>query len=352
MSTTAGPLAGAATLPAAPPFSLADAAWLAHRYDASTDGVRFRHVPRALHAGFPFLTEDNIGGCPAAELPRAAAIAAAPDAPLHFIFHSAFCASTLLCRALDRPGVAMGLSEPVILNDIVGIRRRREADARRIGELTDHALRLLARPWAPGEAVVVKPSTVLNPLAAGLLTLRPQARAVLLTAPLETFLASVARKGMWCRLWVRELLEGYLTDGAIDLGFEARDYLRHTDLQVAAVGWLAQQALFHALAARFGDRIASLDSEGLTAAPKSLLGPVAQHFGLSLDAAAVRDIVAGPVFHRHSKFGTDFSPEDRRREQAEAAAAHGEEVAYVAEWARAVAANAGIAMALPRALRG
>ena len=46
------------------------------------------------------------------------------QAPIHFIFHSAFCASTMLVRALDVPGSAMGISEPVILNDMVGWRRR------------------------------------------------------------------------------------------------------------------------------------------------------------------------------------------------------------------------------------
>ena len=244
----------------------------------------------------------------------------------------------------------MGLSEPVILNDIVGIRRRGEAEPRRIGELTDHALRMLARPWAQGEAVVVKPSNILNPLAAGMLTLRPDARAVLLHAPLETFLGSVARKGMWCRLWVRELLEGYLIDRAVDLGFEAKDYLRQTDLQVAAVGWLAQHALFHGLVARFGGRIATLDSETLTELPEAVLGPVAQHFGLALNSAAAREIASGPIFRRHSKFGTDFSPDDRRREQAEANASHGEEIAQVAEWARVVASAAGITMELPNAI--
>jgi hypothetical protein len=173
---------------------------------------------------------------------------------------------------------------------------------------------------------------------------------VLLYAPIETFLASVARKGMWCRLWVRELLEGYLIDGAIDLGFEAKDYLRQTDLQVAAVGWLAQHAMFHTLVARFGERIVTLDSEALTGAPETVIGPVAQHFGLPLDDDTARAIANGPVFRRHSKFGTDFSPDDRRREQAEANTAHGEEIGQVAEWARAVAASAGVPMALPNAI--
>ena len=38
--------------------------------------------------------------------------------PPQYIFHSAFAASTLLARALDVPGVAMGLKEPAILNEL------------------------------------------------------------------------------------------------------------------------------------------------------------------------------------------------------------------------------------------
>lgn len=327
------------------------AEWVAHRYALADDTVHFRQVPRAIHGDFPFLIDDSIGTQPAAVMPRAEAIACAGTAaPLHFIFHSAFCASTLLCRALDRPGIAMGLSEPVILNDLVGIRRRREADARRIGELADHAMRLLERPWGAGEAVVVKPSNILNPLAAGLLTLRPQARAIVLTAPIGTFLSSVARKGMWCRLWVRELIEGYLVDGVVNLGFEAKDYLRLTDLQIAAVGWLAQQAMFASMSERFGDRLVWLDSEVLTGAPELALRDVARHLQLALTDENVAAIAAGPAFTRHSKFGTAFSPEERKREQAEAAAAYGEEIAQVAEWALAVAATAGVSMQLPRAI--
>ena len=81
------------------------------------------------------------------------------------------------------------------------------------------------------------------------MALRPEARAIFLYAPLESFLISVARKGLGCRLWARELLEGQLRDGYVDLGFSSGDYFRQTDLQVAAVGWLAQHMAFRRLAA-------------------------------------------------------------------------------------------------------
>src|SRR3546814_5052793 len=66
-----------------------------------------------------------------------------------------------------------------------------------------------------------------------MMALRPDTKALLLHAPLPEFLLSVARKGLWCRLWARELLEGLIRENLVDLGFETRDYFRLSDLQVA-----------------------------------------------------------------------------------------------------------------------
>lgn len=330
---------------------LGDAEWLAHRYVEDTDHFRFIRVARSDHAAIPFLTDDclgqrQIGG----DLPAAAGMELSANPPLGFLFHSAFCGSTLLTRALSHRGAAMGLSEPVLLNDVVGFRRR-GAEPRAVARLADLATRALGRPFAMGEKVVVKPSNVVNPLAELLLALRPESPALFLYAPLETFLISVARKGLPCRLWVRELLAGYLRDGFVSLGFEAEDYFRQTDLQVAAVGWLAQHACFHRLAAKVGPgRIRSLDANVMTAQPFAAISAAARHLGIALDAQAVEGIVSGPSFSRHSKSGQSFSPESRTAEYAAAREAYGAEIDLVVDWAGKVAANAGISLDGPSPL--
>lgn len=324
-----------------------DAAWLAHRYDPEHDAFHYRRVERARHAEVPFLTDEYLGveERPVIVARGDASALAPPAAPLHFIFHSAYCASTMLVRALDVPGSAMGLSEPVLINDMVGWRRR-GADPRQHGRVLDDALNQLARPFGRGEAVVIKPSNVFNGLAAGALTLRPTARAVLLTAPLREFLLSVARKGLWCRLWARELLQGYLQEGLVNLGFEPSDYFRQSDLQVAAVGWLAQQALFERLAAQFGpDRVATLDSETLTRQPAATVARVARHLGLGN-----ADYAGHPALVRNSKSGDPFGAGERQADQEQARRAYGEEIDQVAIWAEAVAAAAGVTLSLPNRL--
>lgn len=326
-----------------------DADWLAHRYDPGHDAFHFRHVPRAARQAVPFLTDLHLGEDPApVVLRRTECAEAAGDAsaPIHFLFHSAYCASTMLVQALDRQGSAAGLSEPVLLNDMVGWRRR-GADPRTHGRVMVDALAMLARPHVGDEAVIVKPSNIFNPLARGALTLRPAARAILLHAPLRAFLLSVARKGMWCRLWCRELLESYLADGYVELGFEPRDYFRQSDLQVAAVGWLAQQRAFAALIDWAPERIASLDSETLTSDPVAAVAAAMGHYGLIGDRA---DIAGHPALGRNSKSGAPFVAGERQRDLAAAEAAYGEEIDQVAIWAVAVAKQAGIALTLPQPL--
>ena len=326
---------------------VADPEWLAHRYDERNDAFQYRHVTRARHAEVPFATDDCLGTEEKPVVIRREDAAALLDgqAPIHFVFHSAFCASTMLVRAVDRPGSAMGISEPVILNDMAGWRQR-GADIRLHAMVMNDVLGQLSRPFGPGEVVVLKPSNVFNGLAMGALHVRPAARALLLYSPIEEFLLSVARKGMWCRLWARELLENLLQEGMVDLGFEPRDYLRQTDLQVAGVGWLAQHNLFHRMAKHYGPgRIATLDSETLTSDPAASAARVAAHFSLRDRNAA--DYADHPAIQRNSKSGATFERGERQLDQARAREVYGDEIDKVAEWIRVVGERNGISLELP-----
>ncbi|MDB5720402.1 MAG: hypothetical protein JWP15_1020 [Alphaproteobacteria bacterium] len=326
--------------------------WLAHRYDPDRDAVHFLKVDRALRRAKPFLTDEEIGpaGEPLIASRQDSLKVAAGPSPIHFIFHSAYCCSTLLANAYDEAGIATAFKEPMILNDLVGWRHRGGSPAR-IGEVLDGALRLLARPFGTGEAAVVKPSNVVNALASAMLKLRPRAGAVLLHAPLRVFLGSIAGKGLWGRLWVRDLLVKQLKDGLVDLGFEPEDHLLQTDLQVAAVGWLVQQSLFARMAAEFPDRVRTLESETLLARPEEALAAIDAMFGLARSDEARAQVVA-LVFRRHAKFGGEFDREDRIAGQRSAADLHGDEIGKVVAWAEAVARNAGVELIPPSALLG
>ena len=334
----------------APIVALSDARWLAHRYDPTGDAVHFREVSRAEHARATFLTDEYLPVGQAIAIRRAEAMAACPaPVPLHFIFHSAFCLSTLLARALDVEGRATTLKEPVILNDIVGWRHR-GGDARQVAAVLDQTLTLLARPFEPGEIVVIKPSNVINAYIGAMLAMRPRAHALFVHAPLEIFLGSITRKGLWGRRWVRDLMVKLLRDDAIHLGIAGDEYLELTDLQAAAVGWLAQHHIFAQAIARHGDRTRSLDSDTLSARPAEAIAGLAQHFGLKIPRSAFDAILSGPAFGTHSKTGAPFGQTERAHERLTREAPHADEISKVAEWARVVAANAAIGLELDRPL--
>ena len=308
-------------------------------------------VLREKHQRIPFLTDEYLGPALAPyEVSRADAIKhAVTSAPLNFIFHSAFCCSTLLASAFDIPGISMGLKEPMLFNDISGWHNRGASGAQ-VARLLDEAMVLLARPFEPGEAVIIKPSNIANPLIPAIMALRPDARALLIHAPLPDYLASIARKGMWGRLWVRDLLQKLLQNGIVNLGIAHDDYLGLTDIQVAAVGWLAQHMLFQRLTQQFGERMATVDSETFLAFPEVGLFHVAQHFGLQVDKAMASAIVAGPVFGRDSKTGAQFSNGQRTDAARQGMSLHADEIGKVLTWADRIADNISLPYRLPRSL--
>ncbi len=327
---------------------VSDPVWLAHRYDPVGDAVHFIRATRDEHVAASFLTDEFLPGhAHPIAIRRAEALeAAGPASPLHFIFHSAYCCSTLLARALDVAGSAFALKEPLIFNDICGWRRRGGAPAD-LARSLDAALNLLARPFEPGESVIVKPSNLVNPFIPGILAMRPDARMLLLHAPLRAYLGSIARKGMWGRLWVRELFVKIADGGLLDYGFSNEELFRQTDLQIAALGWLGQHRLFAAVADRYPDRVRTLDSEAFLADVERTLDRLAAFFDIDIDA---RGIAAGEAFRRHSKGGAEFSAEERRADQRDAASVHSEEIDKVAQWAEAVAASTRQRLDLPGSL--
>ena len=131
------------------------AEWLAHRYDPGHDAIRFRFVPRTVHARATFLTDEHLGSDE--DVVVLLVGAAPPPGPVHFTFHPALCLSTLIARAFGLPGRSMESKETAILDAITGWRQRHAVSPQRIKPVVAGALRLLARPFALGDTTIVMP---------------------------------------------------------------------------------------------------------------------------------------------------------------------------------------------------
>lgn len=329
----------------------ADPSWWPHRYDSTRDQVHYIRATRDDHRDAVFLTDEYLKN---ASSPKAVALGSAAvaseKAPVHFVFHSAYCCSTLLARAFDLPGSSMGLKEPQILNDLFGWRLR-GARPEDIARTMDGVLAVLSKPFKPGEALVVKPSNVVNGLAGLMLHLRPNSKALFLYAPLRDFLGSIARKEMWGRHWVRDLMVKQLRSGMINLGLQGDDYLQLTDLQVAAVGWLAQHMLFLQIIQKYGEtRVKTLDSVTLMCSPKEAMQNLVAHYDLPIGEAEVDTLVDGPVFNKHAKTDKEFDASAREADRKAGDQLHADEIEKVTLWAEAIAKNVGVPMQLPASL--
>ena len=314
------------------------ARWLPHRLVDGGRVLRFIEADRSAQRAATFLDDASLGDrCVRHDVPMAhlsAASVAAPATPVHYIFHSAFARSTLLARAMDIPGIAMGLKEPIILNDAADLHRQH----RLAPDVLSLTVAMLSRPLAPGEAIIIKPSNIVTPLMMPLMQTNTNAKALLLYRDLQSYLRSVARKGMFGRVWARQSFMAIRHAAPFETRFSEADIFAQTDLQIAAAGWLIQQGLFAALARTMPDRVRLLDAAALVADRRSAFAAVAAWFGLPLDGRAIDRIVGGPSFSEDSKrIGERFGEDQRAESPVDDA-----EIAMVTQWAHAVAKHVGL----------
>lgn len=317
--------------------------WLPHTYDETGANLIFLPVSRMMHSELPFLSGgeliDRAAPVPLSEVEKALPHLAA--GPLHFIFHTAFCCSTLLVDALATATNAVGMKEPAVFQNLLHRIYRAGVDGER--ERMHIVMRLLERPFANSTATLVKPSCFTNSLIPLVLEQCPTARAVLLTAPLRSFLFSVARRGIRGRSWGRQAYLSAVRHTPLDLGFRDADTIEQTDLQVAGLAWLMRRHFFDRIAGEIAaERILRLDSDAIVADPAIALASVADHFSLATEADAIGEVVGGPLFRTHRKERRPFGPEERRIERQSSQAHNGEEVEIAAEWIEAVARQHGL----------
>lgn len=323
----------------------ADPAWLPHRIDVGARQVEFIRVPRETLAERGFLADrDPPPGERVLVGWDAVRGMQVPAGELHFIFHTAFCRSTLLVRALDAHGVAAGLNEPGIIASLVNA-----GDA--AAPLLGPVLALLARPHAPREVVVVKPTNHANRLMPALLRADPGARAVLMSNDLPVFLRSVARKGLMGRNWGRKLFLELQSYAGLDFRMEPRETFAMTDMQAAGLAWLLNQRFF---ALHLGghmqgvspERLRLLDGDRFDVERERTLAAVFAHLGVAVPEGLPAQLAQGPVFGQHAKLGGEFAGDDAAGTDPKLE----EEIGQVGQWTGLIAQQAGLSLPLAQTL--
>ena len=227
-----------------------------------------------------------------------------------WIFHVAHCGSTLLARALDRPGRSLSIREPTPLRQLgVEAACGRPLPGDWAGRLR-LARTMLGRRYADAEGVVVKANVPVNAILPAL-TAGPDTRAIALYFPLESYLVAVLRSPNH-RLWV----DSVTAELAAATGPELVGVNAPTTAQRAAALWMFQMRAFERLLADCPGAC-SLDADTLFDTPRESVSAAADLFGAPFDAPALNAVVEGPLFTRYSKNpNVAFSNADRRARRA------------------------------------
>ncbi len=321
---------------------LTDPDYFPWRINTQTRAVEFHQISRAQIVEAAFLDHR----APGASNPKTSLSVAAlknesdsqktPRSPA-YIFHTAFCASTLICRCLDQPGNALSLREPQILMDLSGARRFEGQSGQALfNDSFQQINMLMSRPHEGNERAIIKPSNGANDLLVDVLKLMPDAPVLLLFTQLRPFLISVLKRGEQGRLFVRSLLHHpWGTDPRLQ-NMPKEQALGLTDLQACALVWFLQTETFaKALANHPSTRIRALRSDEFQQNPTKSLNAIDDFFGLSLGAKQIDETIKGPLFMQDAKHqDRDYDPSARAGKMRAIEDIHGADLDRTMAWAQ------------------
>jgi hypothetical protein len=260
--------------------------------------------------------------------------------PVHYIFHAAFCCSTLLARYLELIPPCFVLKEPLFLTQMAVVRPR-EMEAHNDGALEprewtrlfDLCIRLLGRGYAAEDVVAIKVNDICNSLGEMLLTRDPASKAVFVTIGLKEFLL-VLLKSPERRQWLRGRLLKARKDAAVIPELAGFDPERMSDAEGGAYLWSLNEALRARLCSLYPSRVLTVPGEEISERPHQAVLAAARHFGLPVSKGLPKHIFSDATAARHAKDASrNYDACSRRKELKTLQKQIGAEADGGVEWA-------------------
>jgi hypothetical protein len=257
--------------------------------------------------------------------------AEAEVARVHYIFHTAFCCSTLLARYLELLPHVLVLKEPGVLSH-VAVAEYDSQDAWL--EAATLTLALLSRTCAASQAICIKAGDCCNSMAEFALAANANATATFQMVPLRQFVLSVL-KSAGRRQWAHTRAQLAARDARRTGDLSGVTGTSLTDGQAAAFIWLVNAGLCRRLKQSiYSSRVGLLNGEQLAMRPELCLKNVISESCLNLFDIDVSWLTESSVSHTHSKARwREFDVNTRSRELAEVDDRYGREADAAVSWA-------------------
>lgn len=234
--------------------------------------------------------------------------------PTSFIFHSAFCGSTLMSQILDSVFNCLSLREPELLSSIL-VYNRSQANEEDKTFWFESSLKLLSRRFASDQGVVVKANDFANPLMSDLTQWQEDLPILFMYIPLGEFIAA-CMKAENRQEWVKQRYQAIkpFIAGVFDLNEEPG--IDEDDLgKLAAVYWAYNISAYLQIARSNSKQIKSLEFNDMLSNPIAAVEQTGQLFNLKPNGKVDVDAEVGNlmgVYSKNSNFR--YSPEQRRGE--------------------------------------
>jgi hypothetical protein len=242
-------------------------------------------------------------------------------ADTRYIFHSAFCCSTLLSRYLDAIEAALVLREPHSLYEVAILKRFYGTDIipnvppSEWKKLFQFIACLLSRRYDASKPVIIKPSDGCNNLMADLLDANPENRGLFIYSSIQRFLVSVLKyeeRHEWARIRLRELTIDRQKQG-MAVKYDPRLL---NSWQTAALVWVYHMEAYSQICQTpCGKKLFALDSEILLDRPVPTLCAILQHFGDHPNSNLIEQALRKPEFNTHSKNSSQLYDEETRERE-------------------------------------
>lgn len=322
----------------------ADAGLLPHMADLASDRVLVALLGEADYRNASFLDQrlltDRIGRewMEWDALPDLGPAAARPD----FIFHIGHVGSTLVSRLLAEVGDVLPLREPMLLRTLAQVAERIDKPEsvwspdlyrQRLGQVTGW----LGRSFRPGQAAMVKASSVITAIAGDLTD--AGGRALFLYVPLPRYIETIVA-GEASLAETLSQAPARMARLAVLVPDFAEQLWQLPPVTRVAMSWLCEMATAARTLPLADPRHLWVDFEAMLADPAAALTAQARHFGLAPDAERIEAVLAGPIMRQYSKAPEHgYSAGLRRQLQAQAAADHRPAIAEAIAWVEALAAS-------------
>lgn len=254
-----------------------------------------------------------------------------------YIFHISHVGSTLLSKALATRHSVLGLREPQLLRWIAEIRRDLHTPESRFDPsgyqaLLRAVLGLVGRKFAAEDEVVVKATSFAANLAADVLALQAQARAIVLYSRFEAFAANVLRgQGGWTDVLVQAPVRMRRLHAR--LGTTPWRLAGMSHGEVVALNWLCEVSELASASRSNPGRLCWIEFDDMMDSGAHAMGEAARFLGIDWGPADRARLEASGVLGRYSKDErVPFGRDQRRTMLAEVAARHAAEIRRGKDW--------------------